>query len=47
MKHPKKIGRGLVGGVIGISITYLFLTIGFNVAGDGSIYGMKNFMSSG
>ena len=47
LKKPKDIGKGLVGGVIGISITYLFLTIGFNVAGDGDIYGMQKFMSSG
>ena len=45
MAFPKKINKGLIGGVIGISIVYLFLTIGFNVAGDGSIYGMKRFMS--
>ena len=47
LKRPKDISKGLVGGVIGISVTYLFLTIGFNVAGTGDIYGMQNFMASG
>jgi len=45
MKDPKKLGRGLVGGIIGVSVIYLFLTIGFNVAGNGSLYGMYKFMN--
>ncbi len=46
MKDPKKIGRGLAGGIIGTSVIYLFLTIGFNVAGNGSLYGMYKFVGS-
>lgn len=45
MKEPQKIGKGLAGGVILISLIYLFITIGFQVAGNGNIYGMQKFMS--
>jgi len=44
MKEPKKIGRGLAGGVILISIIYLFITIGFQVSGNGAITGTSAFM---
>jgi len=46
MKEPEKIGRGLVGGIIAISVIYLFITIGFQVAGNGDIFGMSSFMSA-
>lgn len=45
MEKPSRIGIGLVGGVVGVSLVYLFLTIGMNVAGDGAAPGLAAFMS--
>lgn len=47
MKDPHKIGIGLAGGVIGVSIVYLFLTLGMGLAGDGAAPGLAPFMSPG
>jgi len=46
MKNPKSLGYGLAAGVLAISAVYLFLTIGFNVAGDGQLGGMKKYTGS-
>lgn len=46
MKNPKKLGAAQFIGISIVSLIYLFVSFGFNVAGDGTHEGMTKFMSA-
>lgn len=45
MKNPKKLGSAQFIGISIVSLIYLFVSFGFNVAGNGTHEGLKTFIS--
>ena len=44
MTKPEKNGKALLLGVLIISVFYIFVTLGFQLSGNGSVYGLFSFM---
>lgn len=44
MQNPEKNSKALVMGVLLISLFYIFVTLGFQLAGNGNVYGLFGFM---
>ena len=44
MEKPEKNGKALLLGVLVISVFYIFVTLGFQLSGNGNVYGLFSFM---